>query len=106
MKRFKPYKHVPGVILLLAYDDYQILLDKELNKAYHILRSKLSKAQQSELKKSQMNWITFRDAEYELIQNNWTSNNFGSSAGISRGDYRSTIVKDRIIQLLHYLQNY
>lgn len=92
--------------ILVAYDDYQILLDRELNKVYHLLRSKLPKAQQSELKKSQMNWLKFRDAEYELIQNNWTSNNFGRSAGRSRGDYRSTIVKDRIIQLLHYLQNY
>jgi len=92
--------------VLIAYDDYQILLDTELNKAYQLLKSKLPKAQQVELKKSQKNWIKFRDTEFELIQNNWTRDNFGSSAGRSRGDYRSSIISDRVIQLLHYLQNY
>jgi len=92
--------------ILIAYDDYQILLDTELNKAYKLLRSKLSRAQQDELKQSQKNWIKFRDAEFELIRNNWTRDNFGSSAGRSRGAYRSSIVYGRVIQLLHYLQNY
>ena len=92
--------------ILIAYDDYRIFLDKELNEAYKLLRSKLPKAQQDELKKSQKNWIKFRDTEFEFIKNNWTRDNFGSSAGRSRGAYRCSIIESRVIQLLHYAKNY
>ncbi len=91
---------------LIAYDHYQTFLDKELNKAYQLLRSKLPSPQATDLKKSQQNWIKFRDAEFKLIKNNWTKKNFGSSAGISRGTYRCSIIENRITQLLHYAKNY
>ena len=91
---------------LVAYDDYRIFLDKELNKAYRLLLSKLPKDRQAELKTSQRNWIKYRDAEFELIKNNWTRADFGSSAGISRGAYRCSVIKDRVIQLLHYVKSY
>lgn len=91
---------------LIAYDDYLKFLDDELNKAYQLIKSKLPEARQGELKNAQRNWIKFRDAEFELINNNWTRQNFGSSSGISRGSYRSTIVKNRVLQLLHYAKNY
>ncbi len=91
---------------LIAYDDYQKFLDDELNRAYHLIKSKLSTERQQELKSSQRNWIKFRDAEFELIKNTWTRQNFGSSAGISRGSYRSTVIKNRVLQLLHYAKNY
>ena len=91
---------------LIAYDDYLKFLDDELNKAYHLFKSKLSTERQQELKNSQRNWIKFRDAEFELIKNTWTRQNFGSSAGISRGSYRSTVIKNRVLQLLHYAKNY
>jgi len=91
---------------LIAYDDYRIFLDKELNKAYKLIMSKLPKEQKAELKKSQINWIKFRDAEFELIKNNWTKSNFGTSSAISRGEYRNNIIESRILQLLHYAKNY
>lgn len=91
---------------LIAYDDYQIFLDKELNKAYQLIRSKLPEARQQELKNSQRQWIKYRDAEFELIKNNWTKQNFGSSAAISRGGYRCKIIKDRVLLLLQYALNY
>jgi len=91
---------------LVAYDDYRIFLDKEMNKAYRLLLTKLPKDRQVELKKSQRNWIKYRDAEFALIKNNWTRDNFGSSSGISRGAYRCSVIKDRVIQLLHYVKNY
>jgi len=92
--------------ILLAYNDYQIFLDKELNKAYKLLMSKLAKPQQAELKQSQQKWITFRDAEFVLINHNWTRNNFGSSFALSRGAYRCSILEARILQLYHYVKNY
>ena len=91
---------------LTAYDDYLLFLDKELNKAYSLLMAKIPEVQREDLKDSQKKWITFRDAEFEFINNNWTRNNFGSSSVISRGAYRSSIVKNRIIQLLQYASNY
>lgn len=91
---------------LIAYDNYMNFLDDELNKAYHFFKSKLSTERQQELKSAQRNWIKFRDAEFELIKNTWTRQNFGSSAGISRGSYRSAIIKNRVLQLLHYAKNY
>ena len=91
---------------LIAYDDYQKFLDKELNQAYQLVKSKLPKSSQEELKTSQLLWIKYRDAEFVLIKNNWTKQNFGSSAGISRGSYRCKIIKDRVLQLLSYAINY
>jgi len=89
-----------------AYHEYKLFLDKELNKAYALLISKLSSEHQKELKVSQRNWIKFRDAEFELINNNWSRSNFGSSFVVSRGDYSSTIIRNRLIQFLNYIKNY
>ena len=91
---------------LLAYDNYQKFLDEELNKAYQLIKSKLPTDRQQELTASQRNWLAFRDAEFEFINNNWNRQNFGSSAGISRGDYRSTVIRNRVMQLLQYARNY
>jgi len=91
---------------LVAYDNYLIFLDEELNKASDKLNSKLPEARKSELIAAQQHWIKYRDAEFELIRSTWTRKDFGSSAGISRGDYRTSIVKDRVIQLLHYTKNF
>lgn len=91
---------------LIAYDNYLTFLDKELNKASEVIKLKLPEARQSELMASQLHWIKYRDAEFELIKNIWTRKDFGSSSGISRGDYRANIVKDRVIQLLHYAKNF
>ena len=91
---------------LIAYNKYEKFLDGEMNKAYQLVISKLPEQQQKELKEAQRNWLKFRDAEFELISNNWTRDNFGSSSGISRGDYRCTIVRNRVVQLFNYASNY
>ena len=89
-----------------AYHEYKMFLDKELNKTYNILKSKLSPERQKELKKSQLLWLKYRDAEFKLINNNWDRNSFGSSFVVSRGDYSSSIIRNRLIQLFHYASNY
>ena len=89
-----------------AYHEYKLFLDKELNTIYRSLKSKLSKERQQELKASQLNWIKFRDAEFKLINNNWDRTSFGSSFAVSRGEYSSTIIRNRLIQLFHYYSNY
>jgi uncharacterized protein YecT (DUF1311 family) len=91
---------------LMAYEEYLRFLDGELNAAYKLLMTKLPEAQRETFKKSQRKWLQFRDAEFEFISDNWTRNNFGSSAGISRGAYRSDVVKSRVLQMLQYARNY
>ncbi|MCW9030117.1 MAG: lysozyme inhibitor LprI family protein [Gammaproteobacteria bacterium] len=89
-----------------AYHEYKVYLDKELNKIYTSLRTKLSVAQQKELKVSQRNWLAFRDAEFKFINNNWNRSSFGSSFAISRGEYSSQVIRNRVMQLFSYSANY
>lgn len=89
-----------------AYAEYEHFLDAELNHAYRALAGKLGAAAQTILAQSQQRWLVYRDAEFRFIENNWTFARFGTSAALSRGAYRSSIIKDRTITLLEYLKNY
>ena len=91
---------------LLAYTSYLEFLDKELNTVYQNLRSKLPEDQKKQLKDSQVNWIKYRDFEFEFIENTWTKADFGSSSSISRGQYKVSVVRSRVIQLMHYSEAY
>ena len=91
---------------LKAYADYEQFLDKELNKTYKLVLAKLSAEQQAKIKVSQRNWLKYRDSEFDFIAENWATKNFGSSAVLSRGAYRTTIIRDRVTLLLNYLKNY
>lgn len=91
---------------LIAYTDYLDFLDKELNTVYQILQSKLPQEKQQQLKESQVNWLKYRDREFSFIENTWTKTDFGSSSGITRGQYKISIVRDRVIQLMHYAKAY
>ena len=91
---------------LKAYADYEQFLDKELNKTYKLVLAKLSAEQQAKIKVSQRNWLKYRDSESDFIAENWATKNFGSSAVLSRGAYRTTIIRDRVTLLLNYLKNY
>ena len=91
---------------LKAYADYEQFLDKELNEAYKSLIAKLGTEQQAKIKQSQRNWVKYRDSEFDFIAKNWTANNFGIAAVLSRGAYRTTVIRDRVTLFLHYLKNY
>lgn len=91
---------------IAAYAAYEKFLDGELNSAYRQLMLHLPNDAQQALKKSQFAWLHYRDQEFEFIRHNWTTEQFGSSAVISRGDYRAKIIKDRVVILLRYLGNY
>lgn len=90
----------------IAYYNYEKFLNKELDKAYRLLETKIHAKQLEQLKTSQQLWLRYRDAEFAFITENWNSSNFGSSSVISRGDYRCVVIRDRIIQLLSYVRNY
>ena len=90
----------------LGYGKIYEGLDIELNTAYAQLLSKLDDPQKKLLRESQRNWLKYRDAEFNFIVSNWDQEKFGSSYAMSIGVYKSTIVKNRIIELLWYLKNY
>jgi uncharacterized protein YecT (DUF1311 family) len=89
-----------------AYAAYETFLDKELNKTYNLLMDNLQGNAQQTLRSSQKMWLKFRDTEFKFITLNFAQENFGSSSVISRGGYRTTIIKNRVILLLDYLKNY
>lgn len=89
-----------------ALADYERFLEAELNQAYAMLSGKLNATPRRALLKSQRAWLRFRDAEFAFIGDHWTPARFGTSARLSRGLYRSTVTKDRILSLLNYLRNY
>ena len=91
---------------LKAYAEYEQFLDKELNRSYQSVSAKLDTDRKEKLKRSQREWIKYRDAEFAFIAANWTNKDFGSSATLSRGAYRTTIMRDRVMILLNYLKNY
>ncbi len=91
---------------VLAYRHYEQFLDQELNQAYSALMEKLKGAPKRALTVSQRHWIQYRDAEFMFIASNWTVANFGTSSALSKGAYRTTLIKDRVVGLLNYLKNY
>lgn len=89
-----------------AYADYEAFLDTELNRAYQALMAELDEPGQARLRTAQRAWIEYRDAAFAFIDRNWRRETFGSSSVISRGDYRTRIIRDRVMTLLRYLGNY
>lgn len=92
--------------IVLAYKEYEKFLDEELNRTYAALMQRLKEPSKQNLIASQRRWLQYRDAEFLFISSNWTVENFGSSSTISRNGFRTTILRDRVIVLLYYLQNY
>ena len=90
----------------VAYANYLKFLDKELNTAYRNLRIKLPVDKQKKLKVSQLSWIKYRDLEFAFIDNTWTNKDFGTSSGISRGQYKAGVVRNRVVQLMHYAKTF
>ena len=91
---------------ITAYAAYEKFLDQELNAAYAQLMTQLNDKAQQNLRASQRKWLKYRNAEFSFITQNWTRENFGSSSVISRGDYRTRLIKNRVVTLLQYLKNY
>lgn len=89
-----------------AHAQYNQFLKKELQSAYKELINTLSGPERDAFKKSQNQWLKYRDTEFEFINKNWTMEQFGSSATLSRGSFRNQLLEDRVITLLRYLQNY
>ena len=100
-------KHAGEVAGLASlYADYEKFLDQELNKDYAQLLNKMSDPGRQEFIHAQRNWVAFRDAEFSFIAANWTREQFGESYVLSRGQYRSSLIKERVLRILYYMRNY
>jgi uncharacterized protein YecT (DUF1311 family) len=95
----------PGTSALAAAA-YAEFLDSELHRSYQLLLAQLGGPARRALVQSQLKWSRFHAAETEFIGSNWSPQNFGSSSALSRADYRSALVRQRVLTLLAYLQNY
>lgn len=89
-----------------AWGAYEAFLDTELNAAYTQLMKMLDDRERMILRESQRKWLSYRDAEFDFIRDNWSREHFGSSAVLSRGAYRTDILRTRVRQLYAYLMNY
>ncbi len=90
----------------IAYANYQDFLDKELNKVYKTLRKNLPADKQKQLKTSQVSWLKYRDLEFAFIDSTWNNIDFGSSSAISRGEYRASLIRSRVVQLMYYAKSF
>lgn len=78
-------------------------LEKELKLVYKNLMLKLPEKCNVKLRESQEQWLKYIDLELKFISEHFNNTNYGSSASISRGGYRSEMITARIKQLLRYL---
>lgn len=111
-KRIKPFENYISekasttLDFIQGYKKLETELDKELNSAYKLIQSKLNGNNKELLKKSQIQWIKFRDAEFLWLSTNFTKEKFGSSVYITIGSFRTQIIKDRVKELLWYTKQY
>jgi uncharacterized protein YecT (DUF1311 family) len=87
---------------LQAYDDW----DAELNKVYAQLRSKLSRDTKEQLKNAQLQWLAYRDSEFQIIDAIYDAKKMGGGTiwGLFAADAKVEIVKNRVLVLRGYLQ--
>lgn len=89
-----------------AFSAYESFLRDELERAREQMLKMLHGSQKDAFTKAQRRWKAYESAERAFINRNWNRTDFGSSSVISRGDYRTRLLKNRVITLLYYLQNY
>ncbi|WP_139420272.1 lysozyme inhibitor LprI family protein [Chryseobacterium mulctrae] len=79
--------------------------DKELNKYYNLLASKLPKDAFEILKASQKEWIIYRDKEFKFITKFYFEVKEGTMWYNIAENKKKEIVKNRALELQMYFQN-
>lgn len=78
--------------------------DKELNKYYGLLKTKLPKEAFETLKESQKQWLVYRDKEYTFISKYFYEVKQGTMWYAVAENKKKEIVKTRAIELEQYYQ--
>ena len=81
----------------------QELWDKELNKYYKLLNSKLDSAGQRKLKEAQKQWLNFRDKEIQLISDAYGKRD-GTMWIIVTADKINQLVRQRAVDMIEYYE--
>lgn len=76
--------------------------DKELNETYRSLSASLDAKSRGLLKRSQRQWVAFRDAEREFWRAPWTADR-GSLIRVTLGQENVDLVKSRVLALRGYV---
>jgi len=84
-----------------ATNDAREMWNKEMNKVYSRLMSRLSKSQQGVLRDSQRTWLKFRDSEGEVISHVVASKD-GTMYQLMATSMGMELVKARTLQLREY----
>ncbi|MCS4294065.1 uncharacterized protein YecT (DUF1311 family) [Comamonas sp. BIGb0152] len=92
--------------MLRASNAYAKQLDVELNQTYRELMAKLGAPAAQKLRVAQRGWLSFMTTEAAFIDGTWNAQDFGSASALSRSEYRNSLTKARIVQLLGYLRSY
>jgi len=87
-----------------AADKGTQLWDAEMNKAYNALMKKLPESERASLKKSQLAWLAYRDANTELVGNIYHHDHAQGTMYIPMEHNESLeLVKARTLLLRNYL---
>ena len=78
--------------------------DKELNKYYNILKTKLTKEDFEVLKNSQKQWISYRDKEFLFISKYFFEIKEGTMWYSVAEDKKREIIKSRALELKNYYE--
>jgi len=89
--------------MIKAMDEGEKLWDAELNKYYKLLSEKLDKESKAALKKAQLAWITFRDAEFAMIADIYSKQE-GTMYRVIAVSLRMEVVKRRALDLKNLYQ--
>ncbi|HOT74269.1 MAG TPA: DUF1311 domain-containing protein [Candidatus Wallbacteria bacterium] len=84
--------------MIAATEEGEKKWDAELNKYYKLLMGAVDKESQAALKKAQLAWITFRDAEFEMIATLYSKKE-GTMYRVIAAGARMEVVKKRALDL-------
>jgi uncharacterized protein YecT (DUF1311 family) len=89
--------------MIKAMDEGEKLWDAELNKYYKLLSEKMDKESKAALKKAQLAWITFRDAEFAMIADIYSKQE-GTMYRVIAVSSHMEVVKRRALDLKNLYQ--
>jgi uncharacterized protein YecT (DUF1311 family) len=89
--------------MIKAMDEGEKLWDAELNKYYKLLTEKMDKESKAALKKAQLAWIAFRDAEFAMIADVYSKQE-GTMYRVIAVSAHMEVVKRRALDLKNLYQ--
>ncbi|MDP2572635.1 hypothetical protein Q8W40_10620 [Vibrio penaeicida] len=87
---------------LLAYTEYHQFLSREIKSTYEDIALKLTETERDTFQTSHGAWESFLNSQFTFIEEVWSKDNFGTSSAIDRGQFKSKLLRDRLLELQYY----